>query len=525
MKLIRLDVSKDDLKDETKLLEAVRKAMEWHFRLVVPYIDVDDAQYDGITVSQEYAKRVSSSAKLIVQQQQETTSITTPKAKYIVDTSSALFVGVPPEISIKGNKTEKKNVNAFNDKLIFRNFPRTLYNDGKGCSKYGIGFILEYVNDGDNFPRFAYLNLRYTNVVFDCSIEGESLFGFTFSEQHNVVKGVDNAFYRIYVYTEDAMTVVDTSGIGSTAGIADYNVQFFSPANGKKFVQHSFGKVPLTMFINNEQMVGDARPVYGLIDAYNDLQTNRLQNVQDIIDYVLMLKNVDLGNDTDRSLFKELLKEKVLALKGDNTDAKFLANPLDQKQMSELLKSIEDDIYQVSGVPNFYSETFASNASATALQMKLLNFIYLVNEKERNFTPPLIRIIKMTQNWLKETRNDDGLMFDVEKCRIEYTHNLPSNDQEMIAQIVNLSNAGLLDPQVLRRLSFIGGNVDEYIENAKKYLEEKKEMESKYAKTPESGAVNENNLEKQNKEPVEKNQYDNSKNAVEGDGKKLSVDK
>ena len=95
----------------------------------------------------------------------------------------------------------------------------------------------------------------------------------------------------------------------------------------------------------------------------------------------------------------------------------------------------------------------------------------------------------------------------------------------MILQIVNLSNAGLLDPQVLRRLSFIGGNVDEYIENAKKYLEEKKEMEAEYAKTPDDGALNENNLSKQNEKPTDNTQYDNKANAVQGDGGKLSVDK
>lgn len=521
MKRICLDIKESDIRDPKKLVDIVKEAMQWHARYVVPFFDKDDAEYDGTETSEVMAKNNSSVIDLMTVK--ATDEIVAPKAKYIVDTATALFAGVPPEISTqKGNKGEKKKVENFNDMLRYRNFPRELFNGGKHCSKYGEGFILAYTVQDDDFPRYKALPPRWTNVIFDASIEPRPMIGFTFSKQR---KADGSSFYRIYVYTKDLVYTMDT---GNTT---DMNIAFaVNEYNEPIVTEHAFGEMPITMFVNNEDMRGDARPAYQLIDAYNDLQTNRLQNVQDILDYVLMLKNVDLGNNEERLAFKELLKEKVLALKGDNTDAKFLANPLDQKQMQELLKSIEDDIYQVTGVPNFNSDTFSQNASGVALQMKLLNFIYLVNEKERNFTPAMVRIIELTKNFLVNTKGEDEYAFDIRKCTVEYTHNLPSNDQEMIAQITNLNNAGILDPNILRRLSFIGGNVDEYLANAKEYLEEKRELEAKYkvvdnGNGKENEGLNKNNLDKQNEKPVDKTLQDNKVNATVGDSKKLSEDK
>lgn len=527
MNKILLDIEKEDLTDLDKLMGYVKDALDIHFKSIVPFIDEDSGMYDGKT---RYWNKLTDDGKINLLPTPVSNNITatSAKAKYIVDTASALFIGVPPELSVLDTTNEdKKKVEDLNHKLFAYDLPKHLYNVGKRCSEYGYGFLLVYTREKDEFPRFISLSPRYTNVVYDCSIDPIPMFAFTLSEQNEMSGKTKNTYYKVWVYTDDKVYELRTQNS------SNYTIQLLnslSKEGNYEGMAHFFGKVPIEMFQNNEAMVGDARPVYNLINSYNDLQNNRLTNVQDILDYVLMLKNVDLGNEEERAAFKELLKEKILALKGDNTDAKFLANPLDQKQMQELLKSIENDIHQISGVPNFNSDTFSQNASGVALQMKLLGFTYLVEEKERNFSPSLMSVMDMIKNFMEKTTKANPYDIDFSKCKVSYTHNLPSNDQEMIAQITNLNNAGILDPQILRRLSFIGGNVDEYLANAKRYLEEKRMLEAKY-KVVDNGngkdneGLNENNLEKQNEKPVDKTLQDNKSNANVGDSEKLSEDK
>jgi SPP1 family phage portal protein len=231
-------------------------------------------------------------------------------------------------------------------------------------------------------------------------------------------------------------------------------------------IAHPFGVVPLIEFKNNELLFGDARPVYELLKSYNLLQNSRIQNVEDMVKYVLMLKNVRIGNEDEQENFTNMLKNhRVLALEGDNADAKFLQNALDQTDLQRLVDDIEAQIEMVSRVPNFNSAEFAQNSSEPALKLKLKGFLDLAKEKERYFSTALSQVIGMTLDYLETFGGREGAkyLFDMNDIEIEYSHNLPSNDMDKITQLVSLNTLGLLNPRVaLQELSWIK-NVDEYL--------------------------------------------------------------
>jgi len=237
-----------------------------------------------------------------------------------------------------------------------------------------------------------------------------------------------------------------------------------------EIVPHPFGVVPLVEFKNNALMTGDARPVYELIKAYNVLQNSRIQNVEDMVKYVLMLKNVRVGNEEEQENFTNMLKNhRVLALEGDNADAKFLQNALDQSDLQRLVDDIDSQIDMISRVPNFNKAEFAQNSSEPALKLKLKGFLDLAKEKERFFSSALSEVVGMTLNFLERFGGRDGAkyLFDMNDIEIEYSHNLPSNDMDKITQLVSLNTLGLLNPRVaLQELSWIK-NVDEYLDGIK----------------------------------------------------------
>ena len=124
-------------------------------------------------------------------------------------------------------------------------------------------------------------------------------------------------------------------------------------------------------------------------------------------------------------------------------------------------------------------------------------------------------------------KNDQELYnkvkFEIDNIDLVYSHTLPSNDRDMVNNIVNLTNAGLIDPRIaLQGLSFIP-NVDDYLQGVKEWNEyvDKRKQNTKN----DNIKANDNNIQKQNQEPQTSDQEDNIVNATIGQSAKVSENK
>jgi SPP1 family phage portal protein len=444
--MIKLNYVKNDLlTNETYFLTAIKEAMTLHALKVQETILEDKRFYTG---------------------ELPVVTTTINKAKYIVDMATEMFIGDLPDMTTYSDKEkQRKRLIEFNKRLKVSDFAKELYDVGLNASKTGSGYMLVYTEDGINFPQYVSLDPEFTNVVYDCSVKPKPLFAFTFLKQTEFSYNSKIEYYRVYVYTDEYFYDLRTVSVNDLT-IAN-QLPLLNFEGQATVVRHPFGIVPLIEFKNNALMLGDARPVYELIKAYNVLQNSRIQNVEDMVKYVLMLKNVRIGNEEEQENFTNMLKNhRVLALEGENADARFLQNALDQTDLQRLVDDINDQIDMISRVPNFNSAEFAQNSSEPALKLKLKGFLDLAKEKERFFSSALSEVIGMTLEFLETYGGREGAkyLFDMNDIEIEYSHNLPSNDMDKITQLVSLNTLGLLNPRVaLQELSWIK-NIDEYLE-------------------------------------------------------------
>ena len=393
----------------------------------------------------------------------------------------------------------------------------------------GSGFLALYANEGDTFPHFRSLDPRYTNVVYDCSIAMKRQFAYHIYYDASSNLGVKGAYVCI-IYTKDKMYAFYTPQISIPTKMAFqvYPFQLFL-INGAELsyvTYHGFKDIPIYEFMNNKECISDCKPALSIMELYGELQNNRFQNVDDIINYLLVIKNARLGDDDETDKAINLIKNnRVLPLAGENTDAKFLSNPLNQKDIQTLSYEFKNLIHYITHIPDLTSDEFTQNASDPILKMKTKPLLDLCMEKEKWFNKSYIPMLETILDFVE--KNDKVLFgkirFDINNIDLVYSHTLPSNDRDMVNNIVNLTNAGLINPRIaLQGLSFIP-NVDDYLVGVKEwneYVDKRKENNKN-----ENIKANDINLQRQNQKPQTTDQEDNLDNATIGQGSKVSENK
>ena len=132
-------------------------------------------------------------------------------------------------------------------------------------------------------------------------------------------------------------------------------------------------------YINNEDKQGDFEQLIGLIDAYNTLMSDRVNDKEQFVDAILFLKNVEV--DSEKA--KELLTEKIMMSFTPDAEAKYLQKVLNETDVEILRNNIKDDLHKFSLTPDLTDVNFGNNLSGVAIRYKLLGFEQHVKNKER----------------------------------------------------------------------------------------------------------------------------------------------
>lgn len=447
--------------------------------------------------------------------------------KPLCDTAVSTFIGRVPDIVSSGKENEIARISKFSKYQKDNDFEEEISDTALQSSITGSGFLCLYADIGYTFPKYRSLDPIYTNVVYDCTVAMRKLFAYTIYYE---VDDLGQGRYVCVIYTKDKMYSYYTSQITTPLQmnflVYPLNMFVINGVEKVNVAEHGFSDIPIIEFPNNKALMSDCRSVLTLISLYSGLQNNRFQNVDDIINYLLVIKNARLGDDKQTEQAMKLIKDsRVLPITGENTDAKFLSNPLNQKDIQTLAEEYKDLIHYISRIPDLTSVAFSQNASDPILKMKTKPLLDLCREKEKWFNKGYRKVLELTLNFVE--KNDKELFrkikFDIENVDLVYSHSLPSNDLDATNMIVNLSNAGLCNPRVLLQNISAIPNVDDYIKGMYEYNEyvdkRKKDKENN------NSGLNETNLERQNAKPQNTSNQDNLKNATLGESAKLSDNK
>ena len=299
--------------------------------------------------------------------------------------------------------------------------------------------------DAEARPRVAQLDARSAFVVYDDTVEHAPLLGITRRDTFDA--RLERTGEEVTLYTDRLIVHMRRTGRET-------------PRETMREA-HYFGGVPVVEYWNNAREEGDFEPVMGLIDAYDTLQSDRVNDKQQFTDAVFVLKGIgalgvedteeDAGGETVQSAQKartdpsvRLRQTRTLFLPGDGADAQFVVKP-DAQSGNELLRqSLKSDIHKLCLVPDLTDEHFAGNISGVAMRYKLMGLEQLTRIKERWFREGLRSRLRLFASFLARK---GAAALDAEKVQIGFVRSLPVNDLE-VAQTLNAYD-GLVPRELL----------------------------------------------------------------------------
>ena len=303
----------------------------------------------------------------------------------------------------------------------------------KNASIYGKGVELLFA-DGNARPRSAVLDPRDAFAVYDDSVENEAMLGVYAAPR----RGPDGRIvdFSVHVYTKELELLYRAKSLADPKLDAPIAVQ-----------RHYFGRMPLVEYWNDEDERGDFEDVISLIDAYNLLQSDRINDKQQFVDALLVLYGCTLEEDSrGRTPGQQLREDKALSLPDCDARAEWLYKQLNEADTEVLKNAIRADIHKMSMVPDLTDEQFAGNSSGVAMKYKLLGLEQLTRIKERWFREALRQRLRGYACFLA-CRGEEKL--DADEVRMIFTRALPVNELEEAQTLKSLK--GIVPDEELER--------------------------------------------------------------------------
>lgn len=369
-------------------------------------------------------------------------------AKDIADTSTGYFMGNTISYSNSEDTDIDELLIAFDNAEV----DESDHDNALDMAIYGVAYEYVYARENENILDIKSLEVENTFIVYDDSIEQQPLFGvYYFKRKENKA---DTETYQAVIMTKQFVYSIVLEG--KEKGVIS-----------EKPVPHNMGDIPIIEYKNNKYSIGDFEQQIGLIDSYNSLTANRINDKEQFIDSILVLYGARLGDDEEESIkaMESLAEHKLLELHPE-ARAEYLSKTLNENEVETLRNAVKQDIYTFSHIPNLTDENFAGNSSGVAMEFKLLGLEMITKIKQRYYVKGLKKRIKLFANYLGLTQ----IAIDANSIIPHFSRSLPKNLLE-ISQIVSNLDGKVSQETLLSQIPF----VEDPMSEIEKVNEEKQE--------------------------------------------------
>ena len=315
---------------------------------------------------------------------------------------------------------------------------------GKLSSIFGAAYEVHYTrNTGTPEPRFTLLASEDFLPVYSNDVEPELVAGI--HRYYDDVTGRTVGIEHIDIYYADVV-----QSYGSEGSIKAETMRL----EGE--VPHGYGMVPVVVYKNNDEWMGDYEHVLKLIDAYDVLMSDSMNEFDRFAWAYLVLKELNM----DAESLKDVKMKRVFEVMKEGS-VEFLTKDIQTQFIQFMRDWLKEEIHKQTHIPDMTDVHFAGNQSGVAIRYKLSDLENIAAVKEIGFREGLQRRIALLNSfWMTQ-----GLqVVPPEDISITMNRNIPANYKEQ-AEIMamlrgHVSHRTLLD-EVITFVNDAGHELDE----------------------------------------------------------------
>lgn len=219
----------------------------------------------------------------------------------------------------------------------------------------GVGYrlIMPTPSDKDGIDperpfRVASLDPRSTFVVYTNDTYREPFFGVTTVRDEVSLKEIHT------VYTDKRVFTVTDGRVVKTA-------------------PNPLGMVPIIEYDANSERMGVFEAVLSLLDAINEVESNRVDGIAQFVQALLVLENVDFDDEDSESGFKRLMELGCLQIRStdeNKASVQMLTSELNQDQTQTLVDELYKTALSICGMPFNVGGSASTSDTGAAVTMR-----------------------------------------------------------------------------------------------------------------------------------------------------------
>nr|DAT24833.1 MAG TPA: Portal [Bacteriophage sp.] len=294
-------------------------------------------------------------------------------------------------ISRKDDETINKAVDILNDFMADANKQEKDIKAGEWQSATGTSFKAVQPKNGDVPFRIVAPTPMNTYVVYNESTEEPMLVV-------QELKDEDENWYKMAFSDTMSFRIVDSKVVETKL--------------------HTYGEIPIVEFPNNHERISDIELVIGMLDAINNMQSNRMDSIQQFVEYWVKFVNCEVDTET----FEKMKMNHALTVKSINKDNKsdveIMTQELNQTQCQVAKDDLLDNLQAILAIPNRESQNSGGDTQGAVSLRAGWDFSKtrakqkdpIVKSAEKRLAIVTLNVLRLAGNDLKLSPRD----FDVQ---------------------------------------------------------------------------------------------------------------
>jgi SPP1 family phage portal protein len=259
-----------------------------------------------------------------------------------------------------------------------------------------------------------------------------------------------------------------------------YSNNWYWRIEGDKIVEsraHALGMIPIFEYPANNARLGAFEIVLPMLDAINNVASNRMDGVEQFIQSFIKFVNCDIDEEQFKAL-KEMGAIKVKSVDGSVADVSIVTQELNQIQTQTLVDYLYQTVLTICGMPNRNGGSSTSDTGAAVLmrdrwtlaEARAKDSELMFKKSEHEVLKLILRIIRDTEGLSQEIYN-----LKLKNISLQFTRRNYENVQSKSQVLVSMLQQNKIHPRLAFQHSGLFTDPESAYQLSKEYSEEQEQ--------------------------------------------------